>query len=226
MHPAAQRQARLRSSSDANVSLNWQAPTRSRGTVAGRVIVSVRITGSCTGPYRRRLAPRGFRGPLASSSTPCAHWVGCDVGGIAALKGDPRRGAGPAGLYVSPGSPSAGSTTDGTGSDRVDGSPGVKYRGGRTRTCNPRFWRRAVLRSTMPICEGAPHFAPHGLAFGHVSGPASIGGEFYYHCQQTASGRTSTRSAAIRQAGLERLGVQGERRVAAGRRRQSDAEGR
>src|SRR5215211_2350135 len=34
------------------------------------------------------------------------------------------------------------------------------YRGGRTRTCNPRFWRAADHGSTMHFALAAPHSAP------------------------------------------------------------------
>ena len=54
---------------------------------------------------------------------------------------------------------------------------------------------------------------------------ASLAGEFYYHVTATPSGRTSTRSAAT-WPGLERLGLQAERRLAAGRRGAVHAQGR
>ena len=48
---------------------------------------------------------------------------------------------------------------------------------------------------------------------------ASIGGEFYYHVQVTGFGPYVDQIGRNPGRRLERLGVQGERRVAAGRRR-------
>ena len=55
---------------------------------------------------------------------------------------------------------------------------------------------------------------------------ASMAGEFYYHVQETSFGPYVDQIGRYRGRGLERLGVQGQRRVATGRRRQGRAEGR
>jgi len=47
-------------------------------------------------------------------------------------------------------------------------------RGGRTRTCNPRFWRRAVFGLVMRCSCSAPQSAPHRLALCPIDGEVLV----------------------------------------------------